>query len=87
MAELARCANVSERSLYNGFKDFRDTTPIKYITDLRLRRVREDLCRSKHTTKIAEIAAKWGFSHQGAFAKAYREKFGETPSVTLRSIH
>lgn len=86
IAELARCANVSERSLFNGFKDFRNTTPIKYITDLRLRRVREDLCRSKHTAKIAEIAAKWGFAHQGAFAKVYRQKFGETPSATLKSL-
>lgn len=29
------------------------------------------------------IAARWGFTHFGRFSKLYRDRFGESPSVTL----
>ena len=34
---------------------------------------------------VSEVAYRWGFTHLGRFAGAYRERFGETPSQTLRS--
>ncbi len=85
ISELARCANVSERTLFNGFQDFRQTTPMKFINDLRLDQIRRDLQQSSETESIAEISSRWGFSHQGAFTKAYRERFGETASQTRRN--
>jgi AraC-like DNA-binding protein len=33
---------------------------------------------------VAEVAARWGFSHLGRFAAAYRKRYGESPSHTLR---
>ena len=32
---------------------------------------------------VAEIAARWGFAHQGRFAAAYRERYGHNPGTTL----
>ncbi len=34
---------------------------------------------------MTDIATKWGFGHLGRFAAAYRARFGESPSHTLRS--
>ncbi|MFC6258767.1 hypothetical protein ACFP5Z_17115 [Kocuria oceani] len=33
---------------------------------------------------MAEVAGRWGFTHRGRFAAAYRERFGENPAATLR---
>ena len=35
---------------------------------------------------ITDIAFDLGFTHLGRMAGAYREKFGETPSATLRAM-
>ena len=32
---------------------------------------------------VAEVAARWGFADTRAFARRYRERFGETPQQTL----
>jgi AraC-like DNA-binding protein len=33
---------------------------------------------------VAAVAHRWGFAHLGRFASAYRCRFGEPPSDTLR---
>jgi AraC-like DNA-binding protein len=35
---------------------------------------------------VSHIAGRWGFMYLSRFAAAYREKFGESPSQTLRSF-
>jgi transcriptional regulator GlxA family with amidase domain len=37
-----------------------------------------------HTTTVARVAGRWGFLYLSRFAAAYRQKFGENPSATLR---
>ncbi len=39
--QLAHIAGVSLRSLYAGFKEFLDISPMQYLRDLRMERVRE----------------------------------------------
>jgi AraC-like DNA-binding protein len=34
---------------------------------------------------VSEVAYRWGFTHLGRFAGAYRARFGESPSQTLRN--
>ena len=82
ISDLSRCANVSERTLFNGFREFRQTTPMQYVADLRLEQVRKELRRADNADSVAQIASRWGFFHQGAFASAYRKKFGETATQT-----
>ncbi|MFC6258517.1 hypothetical protein ACFP5Z_15825 [Kocuria oceani] len=31
------------------------------------------------------VAARWGFTHRGRFAAAYRDRYGRSPAVTLRT--
>jgi AraC-like DNA-binding protein len=33
---------------------------------------------------VADAAYRWGFNHLGRFAAAYREKYGVSPSRTVR---
>ena len=85
IAGLAEIAGVSQRSLQKGFQRYAGTSPMSYLRDVRLGRVRDDLHRTDPTeATVAEIACRWGFVHLGRFAGAYRARFGEPPSQTLR---
>jgi AraC-like DNA-binding protein len=33
---------------------------------------------------VTDVAFRWGFTHPGRFADAYRERFGQASSETLR---
>lgn len=82
-ADLARHANVSLRSVYAGFRDFRGVTPMAYLQRVRLRRVRQEL-QSGRAASVTEAAMRWGFSHLGRFSAAYKREFGESPGQTRR---
>jgi len=66
------------------FRDFKGTSPMRYLRTARFGKVREALRRAEPEESITEIAARWGFSHMGRFSVEYRRRFGETPSTTLR---
>ncbi|WP_255450029.1 AraC family transcriptional regulator [Skermania sp. ID1734] len=83
-ADMAEVAGVSVRRLQEGFRDYVGVSPRDYLVDLRLSRVHEDLLRDATGFTVAEVAMRWGFTHTGRFAAAYRRKFGESPSDTLR---
>ncbi|MBB2946243.1 AraC-like DNA-binding protein/DNA-binding transcriptional ArsR family regulator [Actinoplanes lutulentus] len=83
--DLARIAGVSVRSLQEGFRRHVGCAPMTYLQQLRLNRVRETLLEGDPArVTVAAVAHRWGFAHLGRFASAYRERFGESPSETLR---
>lgn len=85
-ADLARAAGVSLRSLQDGFGEHLGVTPMTYLRNVRLARAQEDLlaCEPGARSPVTEIAYRWGFGHVPRFASQYRERFGESPSDTLR---
>ncbi|MDG4827392.1 AraC family transcriptional regulator [Asanoa sp. WMMD1127] len=84
-AELARIAGVSARSLQEGFRRHVGVSPMTYLQNVRMAYAREEL-RDPPPGRdtVAAIAHAWGFGHLGRFAATYRERFGESPSATLR---
>lgn len=84
--DLATMAQVSTRSLYAGFKEFCGISPMQYLRQIRLDRVREDLLNATVPVSISEIALRWGFMHQGRFSQEYKQRFGETPSQSLQRL-
>jgi AraC-like DNA-binding protein len=83
--EIAAAADLSARGVQQSFKRHLDTTPGEFLRGVRLEHVRSDLRRSDSgVTTVAEIARSWGFGHLGRFSAAYRQRFGEFPSETLR---
>jgi AraC-like DNA-binding protein len=86
LADLAGYADMSVRSIQQGFREELDTTPMAYLRDRRLERAREELVDSLPSdgVSVADIALRWGFNHQGNFSILYRRRYGESPSETLR---
>lgn len=83
--DIACAIGVTPRCLQNGFRKAYDTTPMAFLRDVRLQRVRTDLMRADSTrTTVTAVALRWGFLHLGRFSVMYHRRFGETPSQTLR---
>ncbi len=83
--ELCKTICVAERSLRMCCLNVLGTSPSHYIRLRRLNLVHMALQHADPTTtKISEIAARYGFSEFGRFSVFYRTIFGETPSASLR---
>src|SRR4029078_5881038 len=74
----------ARRTLHKRFRRFLSCTPMEFLRDLRLDRVRQDLLEASPGANITEVAMRWGLTHLGRFAARYRERYGESPSATLR---
>jgi AraC-like DNA-binding protein len=84
--EIAAAAGLSPRGLQQSLRRHLDQTPGDLLRSIRLDGAREDLRRAERDeTSVADIARGWGFGHLGRFSAAYRTRFGELPSDTLRS--
>lgn len=84
LPEIVAASGVPGRTLIQHFRDFKGTSPMRYLRAARYQKVRETLRRAEPEESITEIAARWGFSHLGRFSVEYRRRFGESPSGTLR---
>ncbi|MFC9845645.1 AraC family transcriptional regulator [Streptomyces sp. NPDC060223] len=85
-AQLATIAQVSVRTLQEAFRKNLGMSPMNYVHEVRLQRVREQLLlAAPGTVTVTDVAYQWGFAHLGRFAQRYRARFGEVPSRTLQS--
>lgn len=84
LAQIAQAANVSVRSLSLNFKKFRGSTPGQFLREQRLQTARKHLIAAGQGQTVQKIAHRLNYTHMGEFAKAYRERFGELPSDTLK---
>lgn len=84
-AELAGIAGVGIRVLQESFRQHVGVPPLTYLRGLRLEGVHAELSRAgPGQVSVSEVATRWGFTHLGRFAGAYRSRYGVTPSQTLR---
>jgi len=84
MADIAAVSGVSLRSLQDAYRKSRDMTLGEGLLSLRLERFRESLIERGNPASVADAAFSAGFGHLGRAAAAYRERYGEAPSETLR---
>lgn len=84
VGELATACGVSARTLYDGFRAVTGTSPMNYLQQIRLDSVHDNLLSADEDASVSSIAYRWGFTHLGRFAAAYRRRFGEPPSATMR---
>ncbi|WP_182882461.1 AraC family transcriptional regulator [Microbispora sp. H10949] len=83
--DIAEAVGVSARALQEGFRRHLDKTPMGYLREVRLDRVRAELTvTDRVTVTVTDVAYRWGFAHLGRFSSVYRQRFGESPSETLR---
>lgn len=83
VAQLALHCGVSGRTLEKAFRDFRSTTPVAHVRNLRLDHALHALCDG--TDSIATIAHACGFRSATTFALEYRKRFGTSPSRERRA--
>lgn len=86
LGDLAAHAQASPRSIQSGFREDLGTTPITFVRDRRLDAVRRTLLAATpgDGITVTQAATRWGFTHLGNFSVVYRQRFGESPSQTLR---
>lgn len=83
--EICAALHVSGRTLRMCCGEHLGMGPTPYIRLRRMQLVRRALrCADTATAGVAQIAFEYGFGEAGRFAGAYRARFGELPSVTLR---
>lgn len=83
LADIAKAAYCSPRTLARAFKDAGEAAPMQYVRKLRQERIRAALTAPASGRKTAaEVAFEWGYRHLGEFNRQYRAAFGETPSQT-----
>ncbi|MFD3542236.1 helix-turn-helix transcriptional regulator [Streptomyces sp. NPDC058662] len=84
LEQIAASIPITPRAVQYAFARHADTTPLRYLRRVRLARAHHDLRHADpDTTRISDIARRWGFAHQGRFATAYRQEYGVPPSTTL----
>jgi AraC-like DNA-binding protein len=87
LAQLADAAGIGIRALQLGFQRYFGMSISQMLLDLRLAELNARLATAAPDARIIDIAFDLGFTHVSRMAGAYRQKFGETPSATLRRLH
>jgi AraC-like DNA-binding protein len=84
LGEIAKSAGVCPRLLQKAFSQHCGCSPMQFLTQTRLHRIRQDLEQATSSLKITDVMMRYGFIQGGKFAKEYRQLFGENPSETLK---
>jgi AraC-like DNA-binding protein len=87
LAQLAEAAGTGIRALQLGFQRHFGTSISEMLRDIRLAQLNARLAAAAPDESITDIAFELGFTHLSRMASAYRTKFGETPSATLRGMN
>jgi AraC-like DNA-binding protein len=87
VGDLACRCDVPRRTLEKHFRRFVGCAPLEFLRAERLDRARRKLLKARPGASVTEIAADCGLHHFGRFAVLYRDRYGETPSETVRWRH
>lgn len=85
VSAICAAVGVAERTLSLACQEFLGQGAMQYARGRRLDLVRLRLLASDPAqTQVTSVAMHYGFWELGRFAQAYRRRFGERPSETLR---
>jgi AraC-like DNA-binding protein len=80
VAGLAKRVGISDRALRAAFVAHLRVTPKEFITRARLDAAHRSITSGECAEEsIAELAARFGFTHPGRFSSLYRARFGHRP--------
>lgn len=80
---LARHVGLSRTALSTRFRERVGQPPMRYLSELRLRRAAEELAAGRPT--LHEVAHRAGYDSDAAFAKAFKRRFGLSPGAYSRT--
>lgn len=82
--DLARPCDVPRRTLEKHFRRFAGCAPLEFLRTARLDQARRKLIAAAPGASVTGVATQYGLTHLGRFSRTYRERYGESPSDTLR---
>jgi transcriptional regulator GlxA family with amidase domain len=82
--EAAARAGCSVRALQIAFRRHRGVTPMAALRRIRLEAARDALAGADGPASVRAIAAEYGFTNPGRFARMFREAFGQSPAELRR---
>ncbi len=85
VSDLAARLEVTARRLQQAFRSVRGAPPLNVLNHLRLDEANKRLKRPTGRCTVGSVAYACGFSHLGRFTAAYRARYGEPPSATLKA--
>ncbi|GAA3668930.1 AraC family transcriptional regulator [Microbacterium marinilacus] len=87
VADIAREAGISPRTLEKQAAELWGTTPSELLRSLRLEYARLALLDAAGSGRtVKDVVSRWGVSHLGRFSARYRERYGENPSATIAGL-
>jgi AraC-like DNA-binding protein len=84
LGDIAAATQVCSRLLQKAFSHHCGCSPMRFLTQSRLQRIRQELEAAPSDIKIVDVMMQYGFTQGGKFAKEYQQLFGEKPSETLK---
>ncbi len=84
IGDLAHRCGVKRRTLEKHFRRSVRRAPLEFLCAERLDQARRRLLAASPRASVMAIAVACGLNHAGRFARAYRDRYGESPSETLR---
>lgn len=84
LASLAEIGGFSRASFASHFKAYIGTSPLDYLTRLRLASAQKRLIAGE---SVYQVALEVGYQSDVSFAKAYKRHFGYGPGATRASNH
>ncbi|MDQ0061712.1 AraC family transcriptional regulator [Paenibacillus harenae] len=78
IADLARQCSLSPFRFIHKFKDVTGTTPLKYVTDIRMNEAKKLL--SESSLHVREVASIVGYDNPLYFSRVFRSTVGMPPS-------
>jgi transcriptional regulator GlxA family with amidase domain len=81
VVDMARYMGMTERTFYRKFTAAFNTTPSKYIEEVKLERAKQLLEKMLSVSQVAEAV---GFKSESAFRARFESRFGLTPAMHKR---
>ena len=82
--DIARAAGTTVRTLQNATQSRLGVAPRALLTEFRLVKMRSGLSAPDEMTSVTSAAHDAGLVHLGRASIVYRERFGVSPSATLK---
>ncbi len=84
ISDVLEICGCSRSALFLAFQRHREYTPIQFLQNVRLESAHTRLLQAEPHESVTSIAYGSGFINPGRFSAAYRHRFGESPSETLK---
>lgn len=78
---------IPQRTYYYTFKKVTGESPKRFIKNLKMRKINQDLKIKGPGQNIKKIASQYGFNHMGQFSQDYKNLIGELASETVKKNH